>query len=433
MSSEQRFEQGLPSLLDDLYTGPMPGYRDHVLQLTARTRQRPAWSFLERWLPMVDMARQPVLARRLPLRTIGLGLVLLALLVTMIAAALAVGGHPQLPKPFGHAANGLVAYGSGGDIYMVDPATGSSTAIVKGPQTDLDPRWSRDGTRLAFERKVNGNSGPGFLYVVRPDGTDMIRVTPDPVPGITDYTFSPDGKQILISAAISGVGRPLIAASDGTQIRQLDIPATATDAAWRPPDGSEILFSDSSRLTDSYRGIYAVNVADGKVRTILGRIAGLNRQHATWSPDGSLISYGQWTDSVTANTIQIHIMAADGTGDRVLPLPAPAMWQGPFGWSNDGTRLFAIRGYAAGEEDDRAVVIPVDASGSGTEITSTGVIQAACCSVWEWAPDDSSILGTPLDGSGATLDQVVLDPVAGTSRTVSWKTVSHPSWQRRAP
>ena len=65
MTSERRFEQELPALLDDLFMGPMPTYRDRLLRQTARTRQRPAWSFLERWLPMVDVARQPVLAPRL--------------------------------------------------------------------------------------------------------------------------------------------------------------------------------------------------------------------------------------------------------------------------------------------------------------------------------------------------------------------------------
>ena len=43
MSSDRRFEQELPGLLDDLYMGPMPTYRERVLHQTARTRQRPAW------------------------------------------------------------------------------------------------------------------------------------------------------------------------------------------------------------------------------------------------------------------------------------------------------------------------------------------------------------------------------------------------------
>ena len=52
---------------------------------------------------------------------------------------------------------------------------------------------------------------------------------------------------------------------------------------------------------------------------------------------------------------------------------------------------------------------------------------------WQWAPDDSSILGTPTDVSGGNLDQVLLDPVRGTSMTVPWKSASLASWQRLAP
>jgi hypothetical protein len=152
-----------------------------------------------------------------------------------------------------------------------------------------------------------------------------------------------------------------------------------------------------------------------------------------WSPDGSLISYGEWTDSDTSLTVKTHIMAADGTRDRTLPLPLAAVWQAPYVWSNDGTRLFAIRGYTADVEDSRPVAVPVDGSGTGIEIQYPGILQTPPTSAWEWAPDDSSILGTPADASGAFLDQVVLDPVNGTSRTLPWASVSQPSWQRLAP
>jgi hypothetical protein len=52
---------------------------------------------------------------------------------------------------------------------------------------------------------------------------------------------------------------------------------------------------------------------------------------------------------------------------------------------------------------------------------------------WEWAPDDSSILGTPMSASGAVLSQVLLDPLKGTFRTLTWSSVSEPAWQRIAP
>ncbi len=429
MSSDRRFEQGLPGLLDDLYVGPMPAYRDDLLQQTARTRQRPAWSFLERWLPLVDITRQPVLAPRLPWRVIGVGLAVLALLLALVATLVA-GNRPSLPTPFGPARNGLVAYAASDGIFTVDAVTGDSTAIVNGTG-DTDPRWSRDGTRLAFRRQDGLSTS--LLYVVKADGSDLTQVTPQPLPAIESYTFSPDGKQILISASPDAFTHILIAATDGSGVRQVDLPARATVAAWRPPNGSEILFMDEG--TDqggNDSGIYAVNAHDGTVRTILAGAdaAGRARGHPAWSPDGSLISFGEWM-GLNGIDVQTHVIAADGTGDRVLPIPKDAVWQAPGSWSNDGTRLFAIRGYTGDSGQARPVAVPVTGSGTGIEIPYPGGgIGAGNVSDWEWAPDDTSILGTPTDDIGRTLPQLLLDPVAGTSRTAPWGSVSQPSWQR---
>ena len=119
MTTERRLERDLPQILGDLAMGPYPDYIDDVLATTAQRRQRPAWTFPERWLPMVDIARQPVLAPRLPWRAISLAAVMVALLLA--AAAVFIGTQPRLPAPFGLARNGLIAYDAGGDIYTADP------------------------------------------------------------------------------------------------------------------------------------------------------------------------------------------------------------------------------------------------------------------------------------------------------------------------
>jgi hypothetical protein len=431
MTSDRRFEEGLPRLLDELYVGPMPAYRDQLLQQTARIRQRPAWSFLERWLPMVDVARQPLRTLRMPWRTIGLVLVVLALIAAMVFA-FAAGSQPPLPAPFGLARTGLVAYDSGGDIYTADPVTGVSTVIVRGPETDINPRWSRDGTTLVFERRAAGAEGPGLLFVVHGDGSNLMRITPDAIPAIASYAFSPDGKQILISSS-SGAQRVLIAAADGTGIRPIDTPHPATSPTWRPPNGSEILFTDSGDASSGWPGIYTVDAAGGKVRTIREGLTGRNRSDPQWSPNGAWISYVEWSNFGDGMSAETHVMAADGSRDRVLPIPPGAVWQAAWSWSNDSTRLLAIRGTSWGMDETRAVAIPADGSGFGVEIQYPGAIQAGCCSSWEWAPNDQSILGTPVDETGAFLDQVLLDPAAGTFRTLPWTSVSHPSFQRLAP
>ena len=51
MTADHRFEQDLPDLGAARATA-RPDYRDDIVQQTARMRQRPAWTFPERWLPM---------------------------------------------------------------------------------------------------------------------------------------------------------------------------------------------------------------------------------------------------------------------------------------------------------------------------------------------------------------------------------------------
>ena len=76
-----RLERALPDILLDLYLQSDVPYRDDLVGRTARTRQRPAWTFPGRWLPMADITRERVVAPGLPWRTLGIALVIIALLV----------------------------------------------------------------------------------------------------------------------------------------------------------------------------------------------------------------------------------------------------------------------------------------------------------------------------------------------------------------
>src|SRR5205807_8647535 len=62
MTADSRFDRDLTTLVESLYLGPSPDYRDEVLATAVRSRQRPSWTFPGRWLPMFEIATQPVLA-----------------------------------------------------------------------------------------------------------------------------------------------------------------------------------------------------------------------------------------------------------------------------------------------------------------------------------------------------------------------------------
>lgn len=438
MTTQRRLERDLPQILGDLAMGPYPDYIHDVLAVTAHRRQRPAWTSPEGWLPVVDFARQPVLAPRLPWRSMSLALLVVALMLA--AAAALIGNEPRLPPPFGLARNGLVSYAAGGDIYTADPLTGIATAIVSGPETDLGPRYSRDGTHLVFERKLNGDTGLGQLYVARSDGTELTVVTPEPMfltrsilgEPWSQYEFSPDGRSVLFASSAKGEANLSISASDGTGVRRLDVGMAVYEPSFRPPDGTEILFvgPDGSRAGS---GLYAVDPFSGTVRTIIEPSIMYDIAGATWSPDGSRIAYWRWGGAGVGFTAHVHVISADGSGDREFKAPPNAEWSAGSDWSNDGTRLLILRGYTPEQEDVRAVILPVDGESSGIEIRIPELVNGGCCPDWEWAPDDSMILGTPADGQSMALQQIIIDPSTGIVRSAPWTSTSDPTWQRKAP
>ena len=57
MTEHDDLDRLLSAWLDDPYTPPAPRYLTKVLDRTRRTRQRPAWANLERWLPMAEDIR----------------------------------------------------------------------------------------------------------------------------------------------------------------------------------------------------------------------------------------------------------------------------------------------------------------------------------------------------------------------------------------
>ncbi len=174
MTTSARFERQLPDILEDLYLGPTPDYRDEVLATATRSRQRPAWAIPGRWIPMADIASRPTFIPRLPIRSIAVALVIIALLV---AAAVALVGSRQksVPSPFGVAGNGLLALTSGSDIMTVDPVTGEVRTIVAGPGIDSSPVFSPNGQRIEFLRLQRHRRLGG----VRRHGRQRRRIEPD--------------------------------------------------------------------------------------------------------------------------------------------------------------------------------------------------------------------------------------------------------------
>ncbi len=125
MSNPDGFDRLITTWLDELAPMREPdGLLETVTGQIERTRRRPGWALLERWLPMQTRAKFGAIPRTaIILVTLGI----LALILT----AVAIGAQPsrRLAPLFGLAGNGKVFSDSDGDIYVTDPGSEHPAAV----------------------------------------------------------------------------------------------------------------------------------------------------------------------------------------------------------------------------------------------------------------------------------------------------------------
>jgi len=176
-----RFERDLPGLFDELAAVRTPDYLDDIVQRSERMRQRPAWTFPERWLPMSAVSERLAAAPRVPWR-MAIVVVLIILALAVSAVLIAGAQRDKLPAPFGVAGNGKVVYNDyNGDVAVVDPATGSTITISNDPSFEVGASYSPDGTHIAFFRRVDAATESYNIVVTAADGSTPVVVTPRPL------------------------------------------------------------------------------------------------------------------------------------------------------------------------------------------------------------------------------------------------------------
>jgi Tol biopolymer transport system component len=421
MDRSTRADRVLAGLFDELADARTPDYLEAAIERASSRPQRPAWTFPERWLPMADITQERAYTPRAPWRMIAVALLALALIV----GALLVAGSQQrrLPAPFGPAANGLIPFEANGDLFVGDPVAGTSQLLVGGPGVDVDPTFSPDGTRVIFGRETAAGID---LYVVDEDGSNVRRLSDAPLIEPGTGTWAPDSSTYVQTHRLDGAWViDAFDATGGSAPVRLDVAGlTDVDAlAFRPTTGDEILFRG---LVDNVWGLYTMQPdGTGVTRLTAAKVAGFPDQDlnfATYTPDGARILFNRYEP--TAGMIQLWVMNADGTDQRVFSHDPDAIWEGEPSVSPDGRLVAMWRVYD--EASPRISIIRSD--GVGPAIQTGPVIPETAH--YAWAPDSSALLMIRNSGDGRR--QLLLDPTGGPWTTPAWDSASEPDWQRKA-
>ena len=218
------------------------------------------------------------------------------------------------------------------EIYVMNSDGGAPrrlTVTVTPGGNNLFPRWSPDGTRIAFS---STREGLAAVYVMQADGGAPTRLTergPCAWPA-----WSSDGQRLafVCSSGIPAPGEIFVIKADGTGLTQLTHNgAVVGHLDWSPEDDKIAFVSNR----DGNPAIY-VTRADGTVPVRL-TVDSAEDDDPRWSPDGKRLAFQSKRDG----NWEIYVMNADGTGqDRLTDDPRRDAWPS---WSPDGKRIAFMR------------------------------------------------------------------------------------------
>ena len=431
---DDRFGARVTDALEDLATPQFPDYFDDALAEALAHRQRPAWTFPERWIPMSTIARRPVLLPGVPLRTLAIAMLLLALLVA--SAVISVGlWMNRVPAPFGPAANGLIAYQAGGDLYTRDLVTGEEQQIIGGPYLDVGGMFSRDGQWIAWLRFDSEASVVGTLMAARADGSEMRALAEDI--DLKWSAWSPDSKSLAVIS--SPFGEPdrlaIVPVDPESATLTIDVPVTPEGFVdWRPPNGNELIFLG---FDGTFRAVYGVRPDGSGFRTISSN----GGKDDFWAPvemtpDGSRMLYTDGSP-IRVSVLDLNSGEISAFGPA---LPEPEDWDGRQQYSGtpsilpDGRTIVFGRYWNDDGEQINHQLWTALLDGDGSDGVPLGPVhrsQGAHNPFWQAvAPDGESILIVEND----THDAWLVDP-AGVRREPIDLGELHdpPTWQRRVP
>jgi dipeptidyl aminopeptidase/acylaminoacyl peptidase len=279
-------------------------------------------------------------------------------------------------------ANDIMTDRAGRSIWLVDAVSGQQTPLVVDANTNFSPRWSPDGSRLAYV--AAGPEGAQIYVRWVASGRSARVASLEQAPN--DIAWSADGRTLAFTMLTLDEGRPLapplkkpegakwadplrvidrmiyradgegllkpgyrqlfVVSADGGQPRQLTFgrfDAGGPIAFSR--DGRQVYFS-TNRTENWERDpqeseIYAVGVADGALSRLTNRV-GPDGSPAV-SPDGARIAYVGYDDVRKRGyeNQRLYVMDRDGRNSRVLTGNLDRSVGSPE-WAADGKSIYVL-------------------------------------------------------------------------------------------
>jgi len=192
------------------------------------------------------------------------------------------------------------AYSGTDGLHIVELDSGENRVLPGTSDYDYNPRWSPDGSQLAFVRINDLN-----LYIVNTDGSKMQRVTAGPEYELL-IDWLPDGQSLAyVFPGPTGLQLRFLNLTTGEQQDGFVIDSKGANMSISP-DGQRIAFLERVEGGMDY-GLYVAGL-DGSNRWLLAQLGYWGLSDPRWSPDGIWLSLGITnTDQYDSGTVTVAI------------------------------------------------------------------------------------------------------------------------------
>jgi WD40-like Beta Propeller Repeat len=149
---------------------------------------------------------------------------------------------PNDTEPTWSADDTKIAFTRNNDIF-VSAAAGGPAVNITNTGNNQDPAWSPDGTKIAFMSTRDGHSE---VYLMNPDGSNVVRLTYNIAAGVGHPAWSGDGAHIAFNCQVESGNRDICAVNpDGAGFVRLTTDSASESGPTWSPDSQSIAFSSS--------------------------------------------------------------------------------------------------------------------------------------------------------------------------------------------
>lgn len=287
------------------------------------------------------------------------------------------------------------------EIDIVDVQSGARRTLTWKRTGIASPKWSADGTRLAFLAEdttpKEPDSGAGDekhtqIFIMPMNGGDPVRLT-EAKQGVDEFAWSPDSSQIAYITADE--------AENAKAIKQHDDAFQVTDNN----------FLTRAALTRSH--LWVVPSAGGEPKRLTQGTFSLQTDQQDsapqpqWSRDGRSIVFTRFSGPYWGPSFHSVIASVDAGGGEPRTLVAEEGSR-EAGYAPDGDALAYVRPRGGDQNNGAAVYVMSD--GKSVDVTKA---LARHFSSYAWLPDGKGLL---LEGTSGTHTVLWVQPLQGAAK-----------------